>query len=64
MFGASSELASVMEFGFNCERGRFVRTSFFFVDGYAYSRSLCEFFGVVTVNIFLSVNKNDADVIG
>jgi len=31
--------------------------SFFSVDGYAYSRSFCGFFDVVTVNIFSSVTK-------
>jgi len=37
----------------NCVRRRFVTTSFFLVDRCAYSRSLCEFFGAITVNVFL-----------
>ena len=40
-----------------CVRRRFITTSFFLVDGYAYSRSFCGFFCVVAVNIFSSVNK-------
>jgi len=40
------------------------RICFFLVDGYEYSWSLCGCFGVVTVNIFSSVNKSDANVIG
>jgi len=35
---------------------RFVTLSFFLVAEYEYSRSFCGFFGVVTVNIFSSVN--------
>jgi len=34
-----------------CVHRRSVATSFFLVDGYAYSRSFCGFFGVVTANI-------------
>jgi len=41
----------------HCVRGRFVATSFFLIDGCAYSRSFCGFFHVVTVNIFSLVNK-------
>jgi len=35
-----------------------------FVQCLHYSRSIREFVGVVTVNIFSSVNKNDANIIG
>ena len=35
----------------------FVTTSFFLIDGCAYSQSLCMFFGVAVVNVFSSVNK-------
>ena len=41
----------------NCVLWHFVATSFFLVDGYAYSRSFCRFSGVITVHIFSSVNK-------
>ena len=44
-----------------CMCRRFV-TSYFLIEGRAYSRSFCRFFGVITVNIFSSVNKqNDAN---
>ena len=45
-------------------RRRFVTMSFFLVDGYAYSRSFCKFFGVAAVDVFSSVKKNDANIIG
>jgi len=40
-----------------CVSRRFVVTSFFLVDGYAYSQSFCEFFGVATVNVFCQLTK-------
>ena len=48
----------------DCVRMRFVATSFFLVDERAYSRWFCGFYGVVAVNMFSSVNKNDANIIG
>jgi len=40
----------------DCVRSGFVTMSLFLVDGYAYSRSFCGLFGVVSVNIFSLVN--------
>ena len=39
---------------------RFVMTSYFLVDGCAYSRSFRRFFVVSSVIMFSSANKNDA----
>jgi len=58
-----SPTVAVGDWNINCMCRRFVMTSFFLVDGYAYSWSFCTFFGVVVVNIFSSVNKSDANVI-
>jgi len=43
-------------------RRRFIATSFFLVAANAFCQSFCRFFGAATVNIFSSVNKNDANV--
>jgi len=45
-------------------RSRFVVTSFFLIAADVYYQSLCGFFGVATVNIFSSMNRNDANVTG
>jgi len=47
-----------------CVCSHFVTTSFFLVDGCAYSQAFCRFFGVATVNMFSSVNQNDANISG
>jgi len=47
-----------------CVCSHFVMTSFFLVDGCAYSQAFCRFFGVATVNMFSSVNQNDANISG
>jgi len=45
-------------------RRRFIATSFFLVAANAFCQSFCWFVGAATVNIFSSVNKNDANVTG
>jgi len=39
-------------------------SSLFLVAADAFGQSFCRFFGAATVNIFLSVNRNDANVTG
>jgi len=38
--------------------------SFFLVAANAFCQSFCRFFGAATINVLLSVNKNDAKVTG
>ena len=46
----------------NLVRRRSVVSSFFLVATDAFCQSFCSFFDAATVNIFSSVNKNDANV--
>jgi len=41
----------------NRVRRRFATTSFFLIDECAYSQSFCGLFGMITINIFSSVNQ-------
>jgi len=44
--------------------GIVIASSFFLVAADAFCQSFCGFFDVATVDIFLSVNRNDANAIG
>ena len=60
---ASSAVSCMMARISKSRRWRFVATFSFVFDGHAYIRSFCVLFGVVTVNVFSSVNKNDANIV-